>query len=495
MNRVNRHPRGTTAGVGGWLLGLSAMILSLPEGARAENALVLEPHQLHMVWDPRLQGTGVNCQLKVHQFTRHPANPVLRPEDAWEGVRVTLYGTVLWDAANKTFKMWYSTGAGVAYATSRDGIHWQKPVQGLCEFGGSQQNNLSSLGDGLPVVYFDAAAASPKRRWVKWCYQWGRGEDGVEGRNNIFRFFSPDGIRWTRETSKAVLAGAPSRYLGGEAGDVVYTYWHEPLRKFVSYYKIGVPNPNPAPNDQPKNRMGLRQTARFESVNGHQWSAPSWVLTRDSDDAKLDPYIQFYGLSVHAIGSLYVAFPWLYHCNEGTFDIGLAWSTDTINWVRPLRGQYVLPHAAQGEWDSAMLMTSAHLIEKDGFWWLYYCGCPYPHKTGNKRYFAIGVAQMRVGRLVSARSWGSAGTWTVGPLKLSGQRLRVNAAILDQLRVSILDEHGVALPGWQSATIRGNDIVLQVQWSGKANLSALAGRLVKLRFELDDAEVFSFTCR
>lgn len=507
MGEVDRHTSGTrretgcvSAGTwpGRWgVLCLGLMVLLLANGVAVGETLALKRGQLYMVWDPRLQGTGVNCALKVREFNRHPANPVVQPDRVWEKYgpwpRIQLYGTVLWDAERGLFKMWYTTAPGVAYATSRDGINWEKPVLDLHEFGGTRENNLSSLGDLLPVVYLDKAATSPERRWVKWSFQQGRGEDGVHVANSIFRFFSPDGIRWARETPKAVLAGAPTRYLGGEAGDVVYTYWHERLKRNVSYYKIGIPNPNPAPNDQPKNRLGLRQSARFESVDGRQWSEPSWVLTRDAGDAEHDPYIQFYGLSVHPIGDLYVAFPWLCHCNAGTFDIGLACSTDTVNWVRPLRGQYVLPHGADGQWDCAMLMTSAHLIEKDGLWWLYYCGCPYPHKSGTKRYFAIGLAQTPVGRLASARSWGAAGTWTVGPVKLAGPQLRINAAILDKLQVSILDAQGEPLPGWQSAIVRGDGTSMPVRWPKGADLSALADRTVMLRFELDDAEVFSFT--
>ena len=73
--------------------------------------------------------------------------------------------------------------------------------------------------------------------------------------------------------------------------------------------------------------------------------------------------------------------------------------------------------------------------------------------------------------------------------------MRVNAAILDKLRVSILDEQGAPLPGRQSAIIRGNGVSLPVQWPKAADLSALADTPVMLRFELDDAEIFSFACR
>lgn len=310
----------------------------------------------------------------------------------------------------------------------------------------------------------------------------------------IYRFFSADGIRWTREVREPVLPGYPTRYLDGVAADVAFTYWHPRLRRFVCYHKVEPENPNPAPHDQPQNKHALRQFARFESRDGVHWSEPTWALARDETDGQFDPYIQFYGLSVHPVGDLYLGFVWLYHSNEGDFDIGLAYSTDTVKWERPFRDQYVLPKGPPGAWDSAMLFTSARIIEKDGLWWLYYSGCPYPHRK-DKRYVAIGLAQMPAGRVVSARSWRQEGSWTVGPLRLSGRELLINAAVFDELRVSILDEAGQPIAGFQSAPLRGNGLELPVAWPDGHELSALDGRLVKLRFELNDAEVFGFTCR
>jgi hypothetical protein len=399
--------------------------------------------------------------------------------------------------------MWYLALTGlpenrgdfaVCYATSADGVHWDKPALGLHELYGSRDNNVSSLGDVLPVVRRDAEAADPKRRYHKWSLQVRNGDDGVPADYSIYRFFSPDGLRWTRETRQPVLPGYPTRYLGGVAADVAFTHWHPRLRKFVCYHKVEPSNPNPAPNDEPRNRHALRQFARFESRDGAHWGVPTWALARDDEDAKYDPYVQFYGLAVHAVGDFYLAFPWLYHSNDGNFDIGLAYSTDTVTWVRPFRDRPVLPRAPAGEWDSGMLFTAAQLVEKDGLWWLYYAGSPYLHRT-DKRYFALGLAQMPVGRVVSARSWRKEGSWTVGPLRLAGRQLLLNAVVLDRLRVTVLDDQGRPLPGHTSVPLRGNALELPVVWDQPGRLAALAGRLVKLRFELNDAEVFGLTVR
>jgi hypothetical protein len=70
----------------------------------------------------------------------HPAkkleHPVLTAEMPWEvrsedGIidkRVNIYGTVLRDEKSGSFRMWYADPGSVLYATSSDGIHWERPV-------------------------------------------------------------------------------------------------------------------------------------------------------------------------------------------------------------------------------------------------------------------------------------------------------------------------------------------------------------------------------
>ena len=83
--------------------------------------------------------------------TLHPAQkldqPVLLPDRPWEGKRVYIYGTVHYDEDARQFRMWYLTRLGrgqqqrapglrerqgdmILYATSEDGIHWEKPESG-----------------------------------------------------------------------------------------------------------------------------------------------------------------------------------------------------------------------------------------------------------------------------------------------------------------------------------------------------------------------------
>ena len=63
-------------------------------------------------------------------WTRRSDTPVLKPEAAWEKSAV-MCPHVIWDDAQKHFKMWYSAGGhyepdALGYATSPDGFAWEK---------------------------------------------------------------------------------------------------------------------------------------------------------------------------------------------------------------------------------------------------------------------------------------------------------------------------------------------------------------------------------
>ena len=93
--------------------------------------------------------------------------------------RLYIYGTVLRDAASGHFRMWYSAGGAAGnreiknyYATSQDGIAWQRPTLGLVAFGESKANNLINLPFHSTSVILDSPRVlireSDTRRWEPW---------------------------------------------------------------------------------------------------------------------------------------------------------------------------------------------------------------------------------------------------------------------------------------------------------------------------------------
>src|SRR6478752_862488 len=89
---------------------------------------------------------------RIHQPTKHPLNPIIRPEEWWEGYSTWPVAT-LYDTDEKLFKMWYRTGpwgrvkpieghaSYAAYATSTE-VHWEKPKLGALKFAGRTDHNI-----------------------------------------------------------------------------------------------------------------------------------------------------------------------------------------------------------------------------------------------------------------------------------------------------------------------------------------------------------------
>src|SRR5205814_58804 len=117
----------------------------------------------------------------------------------------------------KIFKAWYGGKSGrqvvgvpatgqlvdgsvLCYATSNDGIHWERPALGLHEVLGTRENNVV-IGDdhhnGLDhweSILKDPLELNPERRYkaLGWSsYDWAGPMSG------LYTMTSPDGLHWT----------------------------------------------------------------------------------------------------------------------------------------------------------------------------------------------------------------------------------------------------------------------------------------------------------
>ena len=89
----------------------------------------------------------------VMQRPVKPDAPVLEGTQPWErGVASIIGNSLHYDEEDGLFKAWYDTPGEVAYATSQDGVHWEKPSLGIREYEGSTDNNLISPGRNFSVI-------------------------------------------------------------------------------------------------------------------------------------------------------------------------------------------------------------------------------------------------------------------------------------------------------------------------------------------------------
>ena len=110
------------------------------------------------LYDPGLHLFLDDEEVQDHpDFTRkvqHPQrlqDPVLEPDRPWEGESVEVWGSVLYDDEEGIFKMWYRTfeGSPRCYATSKDGVSWDKPDLGSSPSTGQRPTTSYILRRGM----------------------------------------------------------------------------------------------------------------------------------------------------------------------------------------------------------------------------------------------------------------------------------------------------------------------------------------------------------
>ncbi len=71
---------------------------------------------------------GVRRVLHAPQKQRRP---VMEGAEPWDYCSIGICGnSVHFDLDHGCFRMWYDSPGGIAYATSADGIHWERPRLG-----------------------------------------------------------------------------------------------------------------------------------------------------------------------------------------------------------------------------------------------------------------------------------------------------------------------------------------------------------------------------
>jgi hypothetical protein len=475
--------------------------------------------------DQTLVAESNRISYTLHAAQKHPANPLIKADRPWEGWRLEIYGNVLYDEEEKIFKMWYlgespgyfapspggpSADNSTLYATSADGIHWEKPEVGTVPSPKGQKHNAVIFATHLASVIKDTREPDTARRYKMTCYvhqpaEW-RGYQTMT---------SPDGLHWNRLSAKPICRGA----------DVITSCWDEYRGLYVGLAKIATPV-----RGHSRRVFYLITSKDFET-----WTEPELVWTPDlRDDAGSlrrveaarrlldvpdDPAqmrTEFYGFGFYPHECCTIAFPWVFSINararygnqEGPFELQLGASRDLCEWARPFRTA-CLPPGGPGEWDEGIIVTAARAIRVKDEIWLYYGGANYTHGTpclyrseGTGRLTrytgSIGLAKWQLDRFVSADGPAEGGTLTTVPLVFSGSKLELNlrSRRYGRVRVSILNAAGKPIPGFEAShPLHGDTIRREITWLGGKSVASLASRPVCLRFALRDAELYSFAFR
>ena len=402
----------------------------------------------------------------------------------WEG-NTSAYVTVFED--DGIFRMYYRGSAHdqktdeakhpefTCYAESKDGIHWVKPELGLFEFQGSKKNNIVWQGIGTHnfTPFKDKNPNCPLEARYK---ALGLGEGG------LYAFQSPDGIHWKLMRDKPVLTK-------GAFDSQNLAFWDEVRRCYVAYYR--------------EFREGYRDIMTATSQDFLNWREPQFL---DYGSAPKEHLYTNAILPYFRAPHIYLGFPKRFFPERqkripgGLSDGAFMTSRDGIHWHRWLEA-FIRPGPQPQRWVNRNNMTAwGILVTKSKL-----ANAPdelslYSSESYNQEGNCLRRYTLRMDGFVSLHASYPEGEFITHPLRFKGKELVLNYSTSagGEILVEIQKERGEPIPGFSlrdCETIYGDEIECGVRWRGGKDLSSLEGKIVRLRFVMLDADIYSLRFR
>lgn len=192
----------------------------------------------------------------------------------------------------------------------------------------------------------------------------------------------------------------------------------------------------------------------------------------------------------------------------GMLEVQLAVSRDGVRWERPSREPY-FPTGLADEWDRWYAVMAPGIVRRGSYLYQYYNSSGRLHDSAVLRpeyadsasqLGGVGIVRQRLDGFVSADADHKGGTIRTPLLTFKGNTLRLNidTGSMGTAFVEIQDEAGQPIPGFALADceeIGGNFIDQRVYWKGKSDVSALAGKPVRLQIQLKRGKLYAFQFR
>ena len=459
-----------------------------------------------MVDDFLIERMSASVELRLHHPVRREV--VITFDRPWEGNACSCC-TVIQDG--DLYRLYYrgscmKIGEGritythpevTCYAESRDGVTWTRPNLGIVEYEGSTANNIilmsSALGEGagngVSHNFSPMLDRNPDCRPSEKFKALGGSGHG------LLALASADGIHWSLLTEKPVVTE-------GAFDSQNLAFWDSLRGCYLEYHRAS---------------RGGRDVMTAASNDFLTWSKPEWLAyapgrTTELYTNQITPY--------HRAPHLYLGFPTRYIAGRGWYssmneniskasgyrrcgtdytDTGFIASRDgkTFNvwpeaFVRPGPSpelwMYGFGYSAWGMVETASSVPGgpreiSFYISDAGGW----------TGPGNSlcRY------TLRLDGFVSATAPISGGELVTRPIVFDGEALRINfeTSAAGSVQIEIQDAQGKPVKGFALAdcpVLFGNSTDHAVEWKGEAKLADLAGRPVRLRFVLNDADLYAF---
>ncbi|MBM3866727.1 MAG: hypothetical protein FJ381_12720 [Verrucomicrobia bacterium] len=501
-----------------------AGLLAVGAAAAADSPVALGTRRELFVDDALIARLSGGARSRLHH--PEPRELVLVHDAPWEGSG-SGYHSVFQDGDRYRmyYKAWQLTVTPgkvntkehplwCAYAESDDGIRWRKPSLGLHAFEGSTANNIvigvGKLGavhpdGGHPAVFKDENPAAPADARYKAIVR-------SEGRRGLLALKSLDGIRWTPMSDQPVITD-------GAFDSQNLAFWDGARGVYRAYWRYFTGGTTDEKQWKP---AGFRAIRTATSRDFLKWEDQRDLTYVDSPGEHLyTNQIKPYHRAPHLLlgfPARYVERSWSPSLNAlperehrewrsgaskryGTAmtDGLLMASRDGVRFKR-WNESFLRPGIERpGTWNYGQQYIAWHLVETKSAWEgapnelsLYATESYWTGRSSEVRRYTL-----RLDGFVSINAPMSGGELVTRSITFTGRSLTVNFATsaAGDLRAELQDADGRPLPGFtleESDPAFGDAIERTLHWKAGSDVSALAGRPVRLRFVLRDADLYAF---
>lgn len=444
-----------------------------------------------------------NINIVYHYPIKAKENPILKAEKSWEfnangdPYAAPFSGGVWYDEISSKFKMWYSAGGEkkhgliTCYAESDNGIDWTKPELDVIP----GTNIVDTLEHDCVTVILDRYDKDLAKRYKMFCVRF----DTPSAVSMVLKY-SADGIHW----------GCP-KAISGDLYDRCSAYYDAFRNKYVLSLKTKDSNNRRARNfiehEDPEMAVSL---AHRVYGNKNDKFIKFWFSADDDDPVhpeypEIRPAIYNHDAIPYESILLGQFVIWQGPENKDCIklnvqkrnEILLGYSYDGFNWLRPDKTPFIPVNSDKKGWDAGNIQSTmgSPIIVGDSLYF-YYSG-RYNSRPKHPSNFATGLAKLRRDGFVAAQS-NNNGIIITKPILIKNDWLFVNTEMNNpesKLQIELLDDSGNIIEGFSKDDF---DILRNINstnklcsWNNK-NLSQLKGKMVILKFYLNQGELYSF---
>jgi hypothetical protein len=455
-------------------------ILAMPALALAADAPIALGSRRELFVDRFLIAEMLGTTLRLGQPT--DGGEAFRFDRAWEG-RFCNYATVIGGVGK--VRLYYrgvpnagEDGRGdevYCYAESPDGLQFTRPRLGLHEVRGTRENNV--ILAGTPPLQHNFSPFLDQDGSYK----------GLAGtsKSGLVAFTSRDGVRWATMQPEPVLTG-------GAFDSQNLAFWSESEQQYVCYYrtfkKIGATN--------------YRWISRAVSKDFLKWDKQGEMSFGDAPPEHLyTNQTSAYFRSPHLYVSLCARFlPGRQVLSEaeakaigvdpGYFkdcsDAVLMSSRGGLRFDRTFMEAFLRPGLGMKNWVSRSNYPALNLVATGEDLMSFYVVRDYGQPTIHLRRYSL-----RLDGFASVHAGYAGGEMVTKPFTYAGTKLEVNysTSAPGGVRFWLEDAGGAVLA--ESVELIGDQVNREVAWKGVASIGMWAGKTVRLRVGLKDADLFA----